>query len=239
MLLLSITGFELRQRLRRPASYLVMLVLAVVAAVLAKLDSFNALVHVNQPYTVTNVLVFITVLGCYAVVAHAIEAVRRDSASHMSDLVRATPAPDWVIVLGRFAAVMMWTALLFAVAALAFEAGCRMPWIDAALIGGFKPAVYVRAYLILVLPTLFALVAVAMLAGTVTRNAFVPFLLMIGSYLLLAAAKIAAAKIATLRVGAYLDPFGLEEAASADALKRARAQSRSPSRRLWQGRHRL
>jgi ABC-type transport system involved in multi-copper enzyme maturation permease subunit len=209
-LLLNIISFELRYHLRQPGFYLSLAALAGLGACLAYVGTNGpgggGVRPVNEAFNVAAMITLMTLIGAFVPLSNSADIVRRDAANGMADLVHATPAPDWIILLGRFIVAIAATSAAFLAAASTFEVMGHMPWVDAKLVGPFQPGVYGRVFVLLVLPTLFCFAALSVLVTSLSRSAYSTFLLLIAIYLLFVTSQIAFKRLGSQTVLNLLDP---------------------------------
>ena len=119
-----------------------------------------------------------------------------------------TPAPDWLILLARFAAQMLLALGIVIAGILGYELSCRMPWIGRGLAGPLPWRAWTSAFVVLTVPTIAAVSALAMCLAAATQNRFAHAILPLGIWMLTPLAFLATTKgLPTL--GFLVEPLGL------------------------------
>jgi ABC-2 type transport system permease protein len=173
-MLASMIVFEIRSQLRHPAPYVALIVLLAIGLFYPSLLALGqgqgtGLTQVNQPRMMAGALAVITLLTAIMPLILFSEIAHRDAESGMHEIVRSTAAPMWIVLLGRFLGVLGLVTLGFLLISMAYEIGCRMPWIAAALVGPARPLVHAKTFAVIVLPNLVILGALFTLVSTLSR----------------------------------------------------------------------
>jgi ABC-2 type transport system permease protein len=212
MMLWEIFSFEISYQSRRVSTWLYFAVLLTLtfyltselSAEYARIDGSFA----NGPF----IIAVMTLLGSTAalLIASALagDAAARDPQTRIAPLLYTTPVGKSAYLGGRFlAAFGLYAVILLAVPLgllLAAFVGHRSE-----LLGPFRPAAYLDAYLFLVLPNAFVATAVLFSMAALSRRAVVSY---IGGVLLLGACVFNWAFVATTRgqweLAKLLDPLG-------------------------------
>ncbi|HEX8154290.1 MAG TPA: hypothetical protein VF698_14245 [Thermoanaerobaculia bacterium] len=155
----EIVRFELAYQLRRPWVWLMFAVIFAVCFVMTRQDAVADALYddffVNAPFAIA----VTTVVGgmLWLVVAPVIagEAAGRDVATRMDALVYTLRISKTEYLGGRFAAAFAINAALLVAVQLGMIAAVYSPGVNAQLVGPFRPAAYLTAYLFLSLPNAF------------------------------------------------------------------------------------
>jgi ABC-2 type transport system permease protein len=156
----EIFRFELAYQLRRPWVWLMFAVLFVVCFLMTRQDALADALYddffVNAPFAIA----VTTVVGglLWLVVAPVIagEAAGRDVATRMDPLIYTVRISRTEYLGGRFLAAFVLNAALLLAVQAGMIAAVYSPGVNAQLIGPFRPAAYLTAYLFLSLPNAFA-----------------------------------------------------------------------------------
>jgi ABC-2 type transport system permease protein len=218
-MVLTIAGFEVRQRLRRISTYIYFLVFCGLSY-LFTLMSGGAIpgatvefgtggkVLVNSPYTLQAIISFVTFFGVIVTAAIAGQATYQDIDSRSTDLFFTLPISKFDYLGGRFLGSLLIQILIFSGVGPGAWLGSRMPWIDPTRLGPQHFAAYLQPYLILVLPNLVLLTAIFFGLAALGKKMLPVYA---GSVILLIGYFVAAQLSNNLTVnvqGALADPFG-------------------------------
>ncbi|AMR27337.1 hypothetical protein A0257_09685 [Hymenobacter psoromatis] len=220
---LPIFLFELKYRLRRPATWIYFLLLALLAGLLVtaagggfgtgvgvSLGGDGQAVKVNAPFSVTITLGVLSTLGVIVSSALMANSVYRDFEYRTYPLFFTTPITKAGYLGGRFLGSYVVAALVFSGLGIGAALAGMMPWVEADRFLAHTPAgTYLWPYLIFILPNLFFSGAIFFTTATLTRNILSTY---IGSVVLLVGYLIASAYLSDLKnehLAATLDAFGL------------------------------
>ncbi|HET9440141.1 MAG TPA: hypothetical protein VFO52_08215, partial [Longimicrobiales bacterium] len=162
---------------------------------------------VNSPFSIAITTVVGGLVWLLLGAAIAGEAAARDVATGMYPLAHTVPIRKAEYLGGRFLAAFVLNALiLFAVQVGALLA-IYSPGVNAELIGPFRPAAYLTAYLYIALPTAFAATAIQFLFASRSGR---PMASYVGSLLLVFMGFFVASLLLYKRgLGTLLDPIGI------------------------------
>jgi ABC-2 type transport system permease protein len=184
---LEIFLFELRYRLKRPATYIYFFLLALMAGLfmLAVAGVFGVNVTVgggsgkmlaNSAYQINTILTVVSLFGVFITSAMMGTPVFRDFDHRTHSLYYTTPISKGGYLGGRFLGSFVVTVAVFLGAALGAWLATYWPSIDAARIGPNRPAAYLLPYLQFVVPNLFLTGSIFFTAATLTRSALAIYL---------------------------------------------------------------
>ena len=211
----EIFGLELRQQLRSPLFWLVLVLLAAIAFGAAGSDSIQigggiGNIHRTAPYVVVTILAAFSILGLFLIPMFVAGAALRDFNCNTAELVFSTPMPRGAYLGGRFLAGFLISFLILVGVAVGFWFGSLMPWVDPARLGPSPWGAYAWALAVVVVPNLFFGAAFLFLLATLTRS-------MLGTYVGVIALIVLVTVSGTLLRGgnishqtlaAILNPFG-------------------------------
>ncbi len=220
---LPILFFELKYRLRRPATWIYFSLLFLMAFLLVTaagggfgagvnlgLGGDGQTVKINSPFSLTIVTAILSVFGVIIASSLMGNAVYRDVEYRAHPLFYTTAISKLGYLGGRFAGSYLVAVLAFSGIGLGAAAAGVMPWVEADRFLAHAPAgAYLWPYLVIVLPNLLFTGAVFFTLATLTRNILSTYL---GSVLLLVVYLVATSYLQELKneyAVAALDTFGL------------------------------
>ncbi len=220
---LPILLFELKYRLKRPATWIYFGLLFLMAFLLVtaagggfgtginiSLGGDGQAVKINSPFSVNITVTILSVFGTIIASSLMGNPVYRDFEYRTHPLFYTTPISKWGYLGGRFLGSYLIAALVFSGLGLGAALAGIMPWVEADRFLAATPAgTYVWPYLVLVLPNLLFTGAIFFTMATLTRNILSTY---IGSVLLLMAYLISGAFTSDLKneyLTSALDAFGL------------------------------
>ena len=211
----EIFGFELRQQLRSPLFWLILLAFGALAFASACSESVTVgggigNIHRNAPYVVINTLNMFSVLSLFLITIFVVGAVLRDFNAGTADLMFATPLRRGAYLGGRFAAGWMLSVLVLLAVAIGFWLGSLMPWLDQERMGPTPWGAFGFALGVFVLPNLFFLGALLFMLATLTRSMLATYIGVIGFFMLwsITGVLLGGGNIEHQTLAALLDPFG-------------------------------
>jgi hypothetical protein len=212
MKLREIFRFELVYQAHQIRTWLYFAVLLVVAYLLTKNsidDARNGGALANSPSVIALVTVICNLLWVLMATGVAGSAAARDVRTRMHPLIYTTPISNADYLGGRFLAAIALNALILLAVPAGILLALLLPGPEPGLVGPFRPASYLSAYLVLALPAAFAVTAIQFSLAALNRRAAVSYL---GSVLLVVAVSIGAGALVNVlqmpRLGKLLDPIG-------------------------------
>jgi ABC-2 type transport system permease protein len=170
-MVLTIAGFEFRQRLRRISTYVYFVVFAGLGY-LFTLMSGGAIggtsvdwgtggkVMVNSPYALSNIIAYMTFFGVVVTAAIGGQATYQDVDSRSTDFFFTAPISKFSYLGGRFLGALAIQFVIFASVGLGAWIGTLMPWLDPTRLEAQRFAAYLQPYFAMVLPNLIFLTAI-------------------------------------------------------------------------------
>jgi len=207
----EIFRFELAYQLRRPWSWLMFGIIFVVSFLMTRQDALADALYddffVNAPFAIA----VTTVVGgmLWLVVAPVIagDAAGRDVATRMDPLMYTVRISKAEYLGGRFLAAFTLNAVLLLAVQAGMIAAIHSPGVNAQLVGPFRPAAYLTAYLFLSLPNAFF--ATALQFAFASRSGR-PMAAYLGSLLVVFMGVFVASLLLFRRgLGTLLDPVGI------------------------------
>lgn len=164
MKLWEVFSFEFVYQLRRVSTWIYFALLTVIAFLfISENYSYDARDYeffVNAPIIIANVAVFGSLLWLLVAASVAGDAAARDVETRMHSLTYTTPVSKAEYLGGRFLAAFLVNALLLLALPAGILLAIRFSGLEPDIIGPFRPASYLTAYLFIALPN--ALVGTAL-----------------------------------------------------------------------------
>ena len=175
--------FELKYRVKRPATYIYFLLLFLMAflAMLGLAGAFGASViigdasggkvYANSPYQLNWIVTLLSWFGVLITCSMMGTPIFRDFEHKTHSLYYTTPISKTGYLFGRFWGSFLITLLVFSGVALGAMAGTVMPWVEPEKIGPFNLMWYLQPYLTIIIPNLLLTGAIFFTLATLTRSA--------------------------------------------------------------------
>lgn len=175
--------FELKYRLKRPATYIYFALLFLMAfmAMLGLAGAFGASViigdasggkvYANSPYQINWIVTLLSWFGVLITCSMMGTPIFRDFEHKTHSLYYTTPITKAGYLFGRFWGSFLVTLLVFTGVALGAMAGTVMPWVEADKIGPFNLMWYLQPYLTIIIPNLLLTGVIFFTLATLTRSA--------------------------------------------------------------------
>ncbi|MCE6989801.1 ABC transporter permease [Dyadobacter sp. CY323] len=207
----EIFRFEFAYQVRRPWPWLFSGVLLVLSFLMIRDGSVSEVLYadffLNSPFSIALTTVFGSLIWLIMAAAIAGEAASRDVASGMYPLLYTTPVSKAEYLGGRFLAAFILNALLLLSVQAGILLGTYLPGVDAELIGPFRPAAFLTAYIFISLPNAFAAVAIQFCLAAQSGRAMASYL---GSFFIVFMGFFVASLLFFKRsIGTLLDPIGI------------------------------
>ncbi|MBC8085415.1 MAG: hypothetical protein H7Z21_19625, partial [Hymenobacter sp.] len=220
---LPIFLFELKYRLRRPATWIYFGLLALMTGLLVTaagggfgsgvkitLGGHGQTVKINSPFSLSVVITSISVFGIIIASSLMGNPVYRDVEYRAHPLFYTKPISKWGYLGGRFLGSYAIAVLVFSGILVGAALASVMPWVEADRFLKVAPAgSYLWPFVVLVLPNLLFTGAIFFTMATLTRNILSTY---IGAVVLLIGYLISNAYTSDLKnehLAAALDAFGL------------------------------
>ncbi|RDV10785.1 hypothetical protein DXT99_25725 [Pontibacter diazotrophicus] len=175
--------FELKYRLKRPATYIYfgLLFLMAFLAMLGIAGAFGASViigdasggkvYANSPYQINWIVTLLSWFGVLITSAMMGTPVFRDFEHKTHSLYYTTPISKAGYLFGRFCGSFLITLFVFLGVALGAWVATYMPWVEPEKIGPFNAMWYLQPYLTIIIPNLILTGAIFFTLATLTRSA--------------------------------------------------------------------
>ncbi len=208
----EIFRFEFAYQIRRASTWLYFAVMGVLAYLFiwgnfiddARYGGF----FVNGPIIIANVTKFSSLFWLFVAASVAGNAAARDMETRMHSLTYTTPISKFEYLGGRFIAAFVLNALILLAVPAGIMIAVHSGGVEPEILGPFRPASYLSAYLFIALPNAFVATAIQFSLAALARRSVVSYL---ASMILYVTAYIVSAGVATLldrELGELLNPLG-------------------------------
>ncbi len=177
---LEIFSFELKYRLRRPATYIYFALLFLLGFLFINIMggafkgasvTTGSKVLVNSPASLAPVILAISFVAVLIISAIMGNAVYRDFEHRTHALLYTTPIKKWEYLGGRFAGSLVITMLVLLGIGLGLMLGeLPLPWLEQEKFGPFNFMAYLQPYLLIVWPNMLFIGAIFFTLATLTRS---------------------------------------------------------------------
>jgi ABC-2 type transport system permease protein len=212
MKLREIFRFEFLYQAQRVRTWLYFAILLVVAYLLTKngiADARSGGAHANSPFAIAFTTVICNLLWLLMASAVAGSAAARDVQTRMHPLIYATPISNADYLGGRFLAAFALNASILIAVPIGILVALLLPGVGSEGLGQFRPLAHLTAYVVIALPTAFAVSAIQFSLATLSRRAVISY---VASVFLLIFVSLAAGAVINLlqkpTIGRLLDPIG-------------------------------
>ncbi|MCC8362137.1 hypothetical protein LK996_03485 [Lysobacter sp. A6] len=211
----TIFRFELAYQLRRVATWLYFVALFWVAWSIIQGnyvdDARNGWMFLNSPLVIASTTVVCCLLWLFVGASVAGDAASRDIESGMHPLAYTAPASKFEYLAGHFLAAFALNALILLAVPAGMLLGMHWPDVEPEILGEWRPAAFVLAYLAIALPNVFIATAVQFAFAALGRRAIVAYF---GSVVVFFASMGLATFVATVLhqqdLARWLDPIGMK-----------------------------
>jgi ABC-2 type transport system permease protein len=190
MMLLGITGFEIRYQLRNPVFWVAVAIFFLIGFGIAASENVSigtpGAVHENSPYAIAVATAILSLFYLFVVTAFVANAIIRDDATGFSPIVRATSVTARQIVIGRFVGGLIVAWIGYLAVPVGMASGASMPWVDPETVGPQNNAYYAWNFWVFAIPNIFLMCAVLFAVATVLRSmmaAYIAAVLLVMGYL--------------------------------------------------------
>jgi ABC-type transport system involved in multi-copper enzyme maturation permease subunit len=206
--------FELREQLRSPLPWLLAGLFALLAFGAGASDAVTVggaigNVHRNAPTVIASFLGVFTLLGMLIVALFASGALLRDFEQGTAELVFACPVRKRDFLVGRLAAAMLASVLVYVVIAAGLFIAQFMPWIDEARLGPVSLVPYLWSFGVLVLPNVLFTCALLALLATLTRGILWVYIGVLAFFVLYTVSVVLLRDVDNVWAGVLADPLGI------------------------------
>jgi ABC-2 type transport system permease protein len=199
--------FEVEYRLRSASTWLyAALLLGLPILMMRAVDGGTG--HINSPSMVMVISSVIGMVGMLVTAALFGDAATRDAQNRMDPLLYTVPLRKAEYLGGRFAGALAVNAVLLTGIPLGLMIAAAMPYVDPRVLGPFRLAGYVQAYLLILLPNMVLTGAILFTVAALARQLLPAYLGGIGIFIAYLFSGDARGQMANRTLAALLDPFG-------------------------------
>lgn len=175
----TIAGFEFAYQLRRPAYWLFFVVLLFVAWSIIQAnyvaDARDGWLLLNAPLVIASTTVVSGMLWLFLAASIAGEAASRDIASGLHPLTYSAPVSRFQHLVGRFLAAYALNVVMLLAVPAGMLLGMHWPAVEPEILGPWRPAAFVLAYLCIALPNALLATAVQFALAALSRRAVLAY----------------------------------------------------------------
>ncbi len=206
--------FELREQLRSPLLWFLAALFALMGFGAAASDAVQigggiGNVHRNAPIVVAQLLTMFTLLGMLIVPIFVSGALLRDFELGTAELFFASPVRRRDYLLGRLAAAMLASLVVYIVIALGIFIAQFMPWIDQARLGPVTLEPYLWSFAAIVIPNLLFTGGLLALLAAATRSILWVYIGVLGFFVLYAVSGVLLRDLDNVWIATLLEPLGV------------------------------
>ncbi len=210
---LSILKFEIRYRLKRPATYVFFAILFAMTFLAiysshVNIGGSSGIINRNSPFSINMAVSVMLIFGTMICSAIMGVPVFRDFEHGFHEIIFTTPVKKWEYLAGRFFGSYIIALFVFSGLLLGNLVGSVFPGVDTDHIGPFMASSYINPFLIYVIPNTLMLGALFFAMGSLFRNQlaiYVQGVILFALYLIIISNQ---GDIEHSRVLSILDPFG-------------------------------
>lgn len=212
--MLPILLFELKYRLRRPATYgyffiLFLMSLMFVSTKGLQIGGAVGQVFRNAPFIINQVTMIMMIFGTLIVSAVMGVPIYRDFEHRFHEIMFTTPVKKWQYLAGRFIGSYLIALLILSGIVMGIFVGQFMPWADKEVLGHNTLMAYVQPIINYIIPNTLLLGAIFFASGSYFRSQlaiYVQGVLIISAYLIISTLM---GDVDKNPAYTLLEPFGL------------------------------
>ena len=212
--MLPIILFELRYRLRRPATYGYFFILFMFSLLFASTDSIQiggavGQIYKNAPYVINQVTMVMCIFGTLIISAVMGVPIFRDFEHQFHEIMFTTPVKKGQYLGGRFVGSYLIAVFILSGIIIGIWAGQFMPWADKERFGPSSFLAYWQPFVNYILPNTLLLGAIFFAAGSYFRNQlaiYVQGIVVLSLYLVI---NQFATRVGEDPLLSMLEPFGI------------------------------
>ncbi|WP_026631562.1 ABC transporter permease/M1 family aminopeptidase [Dyadobacter alkalitolerans] len=207
----EIFRFEFVYQARRPWLWVFAVVVMVLSFLMTRDGSVSEVLYadffLNSPFSIALTTVFGSLIWLVIAASVAGEAAARDVAVRMYPLIYTSPVSKAHYLGGRFFAALLLNACILLFVQAGILLGVYLPGVDPELIGPFRPAAFLTAYMFISMPNAFAATAIQFWLAARSGRVMAGYL---GSFFLIFMGFfVASLLLFKSSSGTLLDPIGI------------------------------
>jgi len=211
--MLETIKFELQYRLKRPATYIYFLLMAVLAILLVTTDAVQinigqGKVAPNSAYTLTFFHLIFIAIGMLIISAVMGVPVVRDFEHRSASLIFTTSIKKWQYLSGRFIGSFIIVLFIFLGPILGMLFGQLSPWAEKEYFVAFNISNYIFPYL-QGIPALFILGSIFFMGGALSRKITYVYVIGVLMLVLYLGVDSFASDLENEKMASLFDPFGI------------------------------
>lgn len=215
----ALLAFEWRFHLRQRTTLAAVVMVGVFSALLVNTNFGPKNLFINGPFVIWQSLSLILLTAIFVSAVVSSNAVLRDDASNMAEIIYATPTSPQRLLWVRFAGVWMVVVAVYVVALLVLMLAPHVLHVPVERLGPLRADYYLSALMTFVIPSLTVVTATLFAVTLLTRNTLatlVAGIVLYAVYMMIASVTssplMAASKpqsAAAMTTAALADPFGI------------------------------
>lgn len=213
----SILKFELRYRLKRPATYIYSGIFLALGLLITLTDAIRiggsfGKIHANAPYTIHFFIMVLAILGLFIIQAVMSVPVQRDWEHNSDSFLFAYPITKNQYLAGRFLGSLIVVLVMYAFLPFGMaigEAIGKMKADDPTKYGPFRFDAYVMPYLVAAVPNVLLLSALFFSLVALTRKVMISYVVAISFIVVYSISQNLLSDIDNKFIASLLDPFGI------------------------------
>lgn len=215
--MMSVFWFELRYRLKRPATYIYALLFFAMGVLIMSTDAVQigggyGKVNSNAPYSIHQIMAIMGVFGIFIIMAFHSVPIHRDVEHKVDQFLYTYPLTKNQYLGGRFLGTLFLCSIVYfflPMGMMAGEAIAKFRHPESEDWGPFSLLTYLWPFLICCLPTIFLMGSLFFSFVTLTRKMMAAYLIAIGFIVLYSIGLNLLSDLDNKNIAALTDPFGL------------------------------
>ena len=210
---LTVFLFELRYQLRRPVTWLFVVLFFLLAFFATASEGFMGIgtgqIHRNAPFVLATAIGVLTAIGQVITTALAGTAVLRDAQLGTQELLFTTRLTRSGYLFGRFLGAFAAMVIIYGAMPVGLLIGSLMPWVPADKLGPVRVWDAFQPFFLIALPNLLFISALLFAVGSLTRKLFSVYVTGIGLLLVWQISQNVVRNLDRLKLGSLIDPFAI------------------------------
>jgi len=205
--------FELKYRLKRPATYLYFLILFALTFLASTTEvvqiggAMGKVMH-NSAFMLTTWYMIMSIFGMLMVSGIMGVPIIRDFQHNTASMMFTTPYKSWQYLFGRFTGSFLIVLFVFLGIVFGFMFGQLSPWAEADKLMAFSLGNYFKPYFLFLVPLLFILSSIFFSVGTMSRKIMVVYTQGIFLLVLYLVVSSFSESMENERLASIFEPFG-------------------------------
>ncbi len=214
----TIYAFEVGRWFNKPLFYIYCVILTGIGALFTasaggvfddRTATVSGLTYINSPLQIAMILGSLSAFAFFLLPSIIGSTVQKDYQSNMYQVLYSYPFKKSDYIFGKFFAGLTIALFIMILMGMGMQIGTSIPGVDQSLVAPFSFTSYLQAYGIFVIPNLILFSAIVFSVTLFTRSVIAGFVALAVLYFGQSMADIYLADQDYTKIGAYLDPFGL------------------------------